>query len=315
MIRRSGQRLQEQGIHLVMQMCALLSVLTTVSIVLILFNEAVFSFSGLFSTGTERVQAFFQQVSPLEFFGSTDWTPRHDRYGALPLIVGTLMITVIAAIVGLPIGVLAAVYLSEYASPKTRSILKPTLELLAGIPTIVFGFFALRFITPFILQPLFGLFGMKVDFQNALSAGIVVGIMIIPVVCSLSEDAMRAVPRSLREAGYALGSTKFDVSVKVVIPAAFSGIVASFLLAIARGVGETMAVTLAAGLQPSLNLNPLKGVFTMTAYMVTTKSGEADAYGLQNKSLYAVGLCLFAMTLLMSVVSQWIVKRYRETYQ
>ncbi len=316
LIRRSGQRFREQGIRFLLQMCALLSVFTTVGIVFILFNESVFSFGSLFaSAGGEQNRAFFQQVSPVEFFGSFDWSPRNDKYGVLPLLTGTLMITMISAVVGLPVGVLAAVYLSEYATPRTREVVKPSLELLAGIPTIVFGFFALRFITPYVLRPFFGLFGIEVSFQNALSAGIVVGLMIIPMVCSLSEDAMRSVPRTLREAGYALGATKFDVSVKVVIPAAFSGIIASFLLALARSIGETMAVTLAAGTNPELNLNPLQGVYTMTAYMVSTQSGEADAYGLQNKSLYAVGLCLFLLTLFMSVVSQWVMKRFREAYQ
>ena len=226
------------------------------------------------------------------------------------------MISVIGGVVGLPIGLMSAIHLSEYAAPKTRRLLKPILEILAGIPTVVYGYFALVFVTPYLLRPILeGLLGLNVDIFNALSGGIVVGVMIIPTVCSLSEDALRAVPRGLREAGYALGSTKFDVSLKVVVPAAFSGIVASFLLAISRAIGETMAVTIAAGQEPRLSLNPLRGIETMTAFIVNISAGDVSAGSSSYKSLYAVALTLFVITLGMNIVAQRVLKRFREVYE
>lgn len=243
-------RAKEQAIEVSLLLCALVSIATTAGIVFVLVAESVFAIPP--------EKAFFQEVSPWEFFTGTQWSPQFadKHFGVLPLVCGTFLIAGIAAVVGLPIGILSAVYLSEYASPRVRSIVKPILEILAGIPTVVYGFFALYLITPTLIRPIFSTLGFDVDGYNALSAGIVVGIMIIPMVSSLSEDALRAVPRSLREAGYALGSTKFDVSAKVVLPAAFSGIVASFLLAIARAVGETMAVTIAARPEPDNDAQP-----------------------------------------------------------
>ena len=288
--RSSWSRFVESQIQNVMLLCASLSILTTVGIVFVLLNESVYNVTG----GT----AFFQEISPWKF------------------LTGTLQVALIGGLVSIPLGLASAVYLSEYATPRTRRIIKPTLELLAGIPTVVYGYFALIFITPYVLRPLFGLVGLEVGVFNGLSAGIVVGIMIIPMVASLSEDAIRAVPQSLREAAYALGSNRFDVSARVVVPAAFSGIMAACLLAISRAIGETMAVVIAGGQNTSgLSVNPLREVFTMTSYIVNVSSSDVEAGSLEYKSLYAVALTLFCMTLTMNILSQWIMRRFRETYQ
>ncbi len=287
-------------------LCALMSVITTVSIIFVLLQESVFSLSG--------DKAFFQQVPFWDFLTGTEWEWEEDKYGILPLLTATMMVTGIAALIGLPLGIASAIYLSEYASPRVRGIIKPVLEILAGIPTVVYGYFALVFVTPYVIEPFFErLLGFEVEVYNAAAAGTVVGIMIIPMVSSLSEDALRAVPRSLREAGYALGSTKFDVSVRIVVPAAFSGIVASFLLAISRAIGETMAVTIAAGNNPRLTADPFDSIQTMTAYIVSVMGGDV-AYDLIYKSLYAVALCLFTVTLVMNIISQRVMRRYREVY-
>jgi phosphate transport system permease protein len=283
--------------------CALLSVATTLAIIGVLIAESF---------------VFFQTVSLGEFLTDTRWTPQfHDQhFGVLPLVLGTFQITLISGLIGLPIGLLAAIYLSEYAAPVTRKLLKPVLELLAGIPTVVYGYFALQFLTPMILKPIFqDWLGLHVDGFNALSGGIVVGVMIMPMVCSLSEDVLRAVPQSLREAGYALGSTKHDVCLRIVVPSALSGIFASFLLALARGVGETMAVAIAAGQQPQLTLNPLSQIQTMTSFVVNVMKGDVAVGSILEKSIYAVALLLFLITLLMNVVSQIVLRRYREAYQ
>jgi phosphate transport system permease protein len=306
---RTAEAFKERLIEISLFLCAFASVLTTIAIIFVLFSEAVFGLSGA---------AFFQEVSVVDFFTGTRWSPvlKPQEFGVLPLIVGTLWVTGVAAVVGLPIGVLTAVYLSEYAKPQVRNVVKPFLELLAGIPTIVYGFFGLAIVTPYVIDPIFqGLFGFKVGTFNALAGGIVVGIMIIPMVSSLTEDALRAVPRSLREAGYALGSTKFDVVVKIVLPAAFSGVVSAFLLAISRAVGETMAVAIACGSKPNLTANPLEQIQTMTAYIVQATGGEAAAGTVQYQSVYAVGLTLFLMTLVLNIISQWVMRRYREVYQ
>ncbi|MEC9097108.1 MAG: phosphate ABC transporter permease subunit PstC [Planctomycetota bacterium] len=303
-------RVKEQAIQLILLMCALLSIFTTVGIIYVLVSESI--------VGVGDNSAFFQEVSAKEFFTDTQWTPqfREKHYGVLPLLGGTLLIAGIAALIGLPVGLASAIYLSEYASPRTRNIIKPILEILAGIPTVVYGYFALVFITPYVLRPIFqDLMGFNVDVFNAASAGIVVGIMIIPMVSSLSEDTLRAVPRGLREASYALGSTKFDVSVKVVLPAAISGILASFLLAISRAVGETMAVTIAAGQTPALTMNPFRSVQTMTSYIVNVSLGDTPVGSMGYKSLYAIALTLFCITLVMNFLSQFIMRRYREVYE
>jgi phosphate transport system permease protein len=313
-------RAREALIEFSLFLCAFLSIATTLGIIYVLFAEAVFDPAVLWNGTGESdgaVGPFFQEVSPAEFLTSTQWTPqfRDKHFGVLPLLTGTCLVAGIAALVGLPVGLLTAVYLSEYASPLTRAVIKPTLEILAGIPTVVYGYFALAFVTPYVIKPVFeGLLGMDVDVYNALCAGIVVGIMIMPMISSLSEDALRAVPVSLREAGYALGSTKYDVSTRIVIPAAFSGIVASFLLALSRAIGETMAVTIAAGQSPVLTLNPLSSIQTMTSYIVNVSLGDTPAGTIEYKSLYAVGLCLFCMTLVMNIVSQAVMRRFREVY-
>jgi len=291
-------------------MCAFTSVLITVAIIFTLVTEAV--------VGLGTRTAFFQDVSVWEFFTETRWTPQYaeKHFGLLPLLCGTFLVAGIAGAIGLPIGVACAVYLSEYARPSTRNRIKPMLEILAGIPTIVYGYFAWVFVTPYLIRPIFqDLLGFNVSIYNALSAGIVVAIMIIPLVSSLSEDALRSVPRGLREAGYALGSTKFDVSVKVVVPAAISGILASFLLAVSRAIGETMAVAIAAGQTPQVTLNPLLSVQTMTSYIVNVSQGDTPVGTPSYKSLYAVALTLFCITLMMNLLSHFVIRRYREVYE
>lgn len=283
--------------------CAAVSIVTTIAIVAVLVSGAI---------------DFFRQVPLRDYVTGTEWYPavHPPKFGVLPLVWDTILVAGIAAIFGLPMGLGIAVYLSEYASPKARSIVKPVLEILAGIPTIVYGFFALSFITPTILQPVFrDLLGFNVGLFNALSAGLVVGIMIIPMVSSLSEDVLRSVPRGLREAAYALGATRLDVSVRVVIPAALSGIIAAFLLAISRAIGETMAVTLAGGMRPNLTLNVFESIQTMTSFIVNIMSGDVEAGTAAMNSLYAVGLTLFLMTLVMNILSQFILRRFREVYQ
>ncbi len=281
---------------------ALLSMVTTVGIVVVLLSDSI---------------EFFSEVSIIEFFTSTQWNPtiKPVEFGVLPLISGTLTFTFLTTLIAVPAGVLAAIYLSEYASPRVRSFLKPALEILAGVPTVVYGYFALVYITP-LLKYIFP----AVSTFNVLSASIVVAIMIIPTIASISEDAMRAVPRALLQAGYGLGVTKFQVTTTVVVPAALSGIVSSFILGISRAIGETMAVTIAGGnLARMVNwLNPgeafLEPIQTMTAAMVeigiSDVTGDSTAY----KSLFAVGLTLFVMTLLLNLVSQIIKAKYREKY-
>jgi phosphate transport system permease protein len=310
LVRRwTWRRAKELVIQAGLFLCAILSVVTTIGIILVLLSESVYSFAP-------ENPAFFQEFSFIDFVTGTEWVYKDDKFGILPLVCGTVLVAGIAALIGLPIGILSAVYLSEYASRRLRSTLKPVLEILAGIPTVVYGYFALAFVNPFVLRPLFeGLFGIDVSSQNAASAGIVVGIMIIPMVSSLSEDALRAVPRSLREAGYALGSTKFDVSTKVVVPAALSGIIASFLLAVSRAIGETMAVAIGAGLTPNLTANIFEPIQTMTGYIVQISAADVDAGSAKYKSLYAVALCLFCVTLLMNVISLRVMRRFREVYE
>jgi phosphate transport system permease protein len=247
----------------------------------------------------------------LTFFTGTEWTESSEEYAILPLLVATLTVTLIAALVAIPIGLLTATYLSEYASPRMRGIAKPILELLAGIPTVVYGFFAITVITPALAYVIPGLDQPN----NLISAGLVVGIMIIPMVASLSEDAIRAVPRALRDGAIALGASKYETSVKVVIPAALSGVTASFLLAISRAIGETMAVTLAAGAIARLVFDPRHGAATMTSFIVHRAQGEVTHFSTDFNSLYAVAGVLFFMTLSMNIVAQRFLKRYRQVYQ
>lgn len=278
-------------------LCTAVSVLTTLGIVAVLVTEAA---------------GFFAEVSPVEFFTGTRWTPlfRPRHFGILPLLAGSAMVAVGAAVVALPIGLVSAIYLSEYAPDRVRRIVKPALEILAGIPTVVYGYFALTFVTPMLRQ-----IWPQTNIFNAASASIVVGIMIIPLVSSLSEDAMSAVPRSLREGAYALGATRFEVATRTVVPAALSGIIASFILAISRAVGETMAVVIAAGATPRLTLNPLESIQTMTAYIVQVSMGETPFGSLEYKTIFAVGITLFAITLAMNIVSLAVLRRFREVYE
>ncbi|MCZ6539164.1 MAG: phosphate ABC transporter permease subunit PstC [Chloroflexi bacterium] len=277
---------------------ALISILTTVGIVIVLVTQSV---------------GFFAEVSVWDFLTGTEWTPllKPQKFGVLSLVGGTLLVAGIAGIVSLTLGLGAAIFLSEYAPEKLRRVLKPVLEVLAGIPTVVYGYFALTFITP-ILQGIFG--ADRVIVFNALSAGLVMGLMIMPMVSTLSEDAMVAVPRSLRDAAYALGATRFEVATRVVIPAALSGIVASFILAVSRAIGETMIVKIAAGATPNLTLNPLESVQAMTAYIVQVSLGETPQGSLEYKTIFAVGLLLFAMTLAMNIVGRWVISRFRQQY-
>lgn len=301
----------EWAIQSLLFLCAFVSILTTLGILYVLISETFISLDP-------KDPAFFQQVSFWGFLTDTRWSPNfaEKHFGIWPLVCGTFLFTGIAALVGLPVGILSAIYLSEYARPRTRAWVKPALEILAGVPSVVYGYFGLMFVTPYLLRPFFQtLFGIDVPGANALSAGIVVGVMIIPMVCSLSEDALRAVPRSLREAGYALGSTKFDVSVGVVVPAAFSGIIAAFLLAVSRAVGETMAVAIAGGSTPNMTLNPLESIQAMTVFIVNMTMGDVPFGTIEYKSLYAVAFWLFFITLVMNVISQWVMRRYREVYQ
>ncbi len=252
-------------------------------------------------------------VSIKYFFTGTEWTAGFEdaKYSILPLLTGTIMVAVIAAVLALPIGLISAIYLSEYASKPIRLLLKPTLELLAGIPTVVYGYFAVFAITPLLQMFIPGLDPVT----NQLSGGIVVAIMILPMVASLSEDAMRMVPGSLREASYALGATKFETSTKVVVPAALSGILASFLLAISRAIGETMAVTLACGGQPKLTLDPREGLATMTGFIARIAQGDVQHGTTLFNSLFAVAAVLFVVTLSMNMLAQWILTKYRQVYQ
>jgi phosphate transport system permease protein len=284
---------------IVLAIFAGISILTTIGIVIILLTESA---------------GFFRQVPLLDFLFGTKWTPlfagSQQAFGVLPLVAGTLMITGIASLVALPIGLFSGIYLSEYAPAKVRAVLKPLLEILAGIPTIVYGFFALTFVTP-LLQKLIP----ELSVFNALSAGLVVGIMIIPMISSLSEDAMSAVPRSIRDAAYALGATRFEVALKVVVPAALSGIVASFVLGLSRAIGETMIVAMASGGLANLTWNPLESMQTLTAYIVMVANGDTSHGSVEYYTIYAVGMVLFVMTLVMNLLAGYIKKKFREEYR
>jgi phosphate transport system permease protein len=297
LLTQSRKRWGEKILQGVFAACALLSVLTTVGIIFVLLYETV---------------AFFQEVSIVDFLTDTKWTPlfAQKHFGIIVLASATIMTTLIAVSVALPVGLLAAIYLSEYASERVRKVLKPGLELLAGIPTVVYGYFALLFVTPLLRTIIPDLSSF-----NALSAGLVMGIMIIPTVASLSEDAIYAVPRSLREAAFALGATRREVITGVVIPSALSGIVASFILAFSRAIGETMIVAIAAGQSPRLTLDPTVPVATMTAFIVQVSLGDTPANSLESRTIFAVGMTLFVMTLSLNFLSHWFVRRYREQYE
>ena len=296
-MRKETQRLKERVIEGALFLCALLSILTTVGIVGVLIFETV---------------EFFGEVSVVEFLTDTQWTPLFSdkHFGIMPLFAGTVLTTVIAMAVALPVGLISAIYLSEYASKRMRAVVKPMLEVLAGVPTVVYGYFALLFVTPLLQKLIPGMSGF-----NALSPGIVMGIMIIPIISSLSEDAMHAVPMGLREGAFALGSTRLQTSIKVVLPSALSGVSASCILGISRAVGETMIVAIAAGLQPRLTLNPLVPIETVTTYIVQVSLGDTPWGSLEYKTIFAVGMSLFVATFFLNMVSFWLRKRFWQAYE
>ena len=261
---------------------------------------------------TTESAGFFKEVSFFEFLFGTRWEPLLEpkSFGVLPLVSGTITIVIGAGLIALPIGIMTAIYLSEYASPKTRSTIKPTLEILAGIPTVVYGYFALTFITP-LIRTVFP----ATQIFNSASASIVVGIMILPMVASLCDDAIRSVPTSLRQGGFSMGATTFEVTKSILVPGAFSGIIASFVLALSRAFGETMAVTLAAGATPNLTINPLESIQTMTAYIVQVSLGDTPAGGIEYQTIFAVGALLFFVTLSMNIFANHIMNKYREVHE
>tara|TARA_B100001758_G_C18408286_1_gene613730 strand:- start:848 stop:1726 length:879 start_codon:yes stop_codon:yes gene_type:complete len=291
------KKTKEKIIEGFLKTTALITILTTIGIIWVLLSESII---------------FFKEVSIISFLTDTQWTPLFVRkhFGIAALISGTLLTTIIAISVALPIGLTIAVYLSEYAPKKIKKIIKPLLEILAAVPTVVYGFFALMVVTPFLQQIIPGLAGF-----NSLSAGIVMGIMIIPFVSSLSEDALSAVPKSLRDASYGMGATRLQTSFKVMVPAASSGIIVSVILAFSRAIGETMIVAIAAGQQPRLTLNPLVPVETITAYIVQVSLGDVQHGTLEYRTIFAAGITLFVFTFFLNNISFWIRKKYREEYE
>jgi phosphate transport system permease protein len=296
-LRATRTRYGEIVVKGMLGLCALISVATTVGIIAALFIPAI---------------EFFGEVSIVDFLTGTEWAPLFEPalFGVVPLVVGTLSVTFWAIVVALPFGLGAAIYLSEYASARTRRILKPLLEVLAGIPTIVYGYFALTFFTPLLRD-----IGIQVEIFNALSAGLVMGVMILPTVASLSEDAMSAVPRDLRDGAFALGSTRMQVATRIVVPAAVSGIVAAFVLGISRAVGETMIALVAGGLEPNVTFDPRQAIETMSAFIAATGAGDVPTGSLEYKTIFAVGATLFVMTLILNVISIRLVRRFREAYE
>ncbi len=291
-------RAKERVIHGALLLCALVSVATTAGIIWILAVESY---------------RFFEEISVAAFLAGTRWAPLLEpkSFGVLPLVCGTLLVAGGALLVAVPIGLGSGIFLSEYAPPRVRSVGKPILEVLAGIPTVVYGYFALVFVTPHIIQPLVP----RADIFNAASAAIVVGIMIIPTIASLCDDAFGAVPRSLREGAFALSATRLEVSTRVVLPAAMSGVVASVILAFARAIGETMAVTLAAGAMPRLTLDPFVSIQTMTSYIVQVSLGDTPHGTIEYQTIFAVGMLLFLITLTFNVIAQRVLHRFREAYE
>ncbi len=293
--RRRG----EDAIRVALFLAALLSILTTLGIIFSLLSETI---------------RFFGEVGVFSFLTGTEWSPLFSdpSFGVLPLVTGTLLVTGLALIVAIPLGLGTAIYLAEYAKPNVRRVVKPFIELLAGVPTIVFGYFALTFFTPVILNDLLG---MDVPTFNALSAGIIMGFMVLPTVASISEDAMSAVPGALREGAFGLGANKLQVSLLVVFPAALSGIVASIVLGVSRAIGETMIVLVAAGQQPNLTFDPRESVETITTFIAATAKGDIATGSTAYKTIFAVGMVLFLMTLLMNVIAIRFVRKYRQVYE
>jgi phosphate transport system permease protein len=305
MLQAQSKRWGERAIKWSLALCAALSVLTTTAIVVSLIGPTI---------------GFFEIVPAGDFFFGVDWTPQFEppSFGVLSIVAGTLNVALWGMLFAIPVGLGSAVYLSEYASPRVRKTVKPALEVLAGIPTVAIGFFAVSFILPEIIVPLWPgefLGGAEGKPFLALAAGLGIGLMVVPIIASISEDAMSAVPRGLHEGAYALGATKAKVAVRVIFPAALSGIVASIVLAISRAVGETMIVVLAAGSTPKFTLNPVESIQAMTSYIATTATGDISTGSVDYKSVFAVGTVLFVMTLIMNVISIRLVRRYREVYE
>ena len=295
---RRKPRVAESFIQGFLFLCGAISILTTLGIVYILGRESLLFFAS-------------EEVNLLKFFGGTEWQPAIGRFGIWPLVTATLMASLTAMAVALPIGLCVAIYLSEYAPQRTRSVLKPILEVLAGIPTVVYGYFALTFMTPMLR----GVFGRDlVEIYNTASAGIVIGILVIPLVSSMSEDALSAVPDSLRQASYGVGATRLETAVRIVLPAALSGVAAAFIVAISRAIGETMIVAIAAGAGPNLTFSPFRAAETMTGHIVRISGGDLSYDSIDYNSIFAIGLLLFLLTLGLNVLSQWIVHRFREEY-
>lgn len=288
---------KEKGIESILFLCTLLTLFVTIGIIGVLIFQTF---------------GFFKEVSIIDFLTDTEWTPLFDnkRYGIIALLSGTILTTGIAMLVAIPLGLIIAIYLSEYAPKKIREIIKPTMEILAAIPTVVYGYFALVYVTP-ILQSIFP----SMSGFNALSPGIVMGIMILPLVSSMSEDALYAVPKTLREGSFAMGATKFQTAFRVVVPAALSGIAVSIILAISRAIGETMIVAIAAGSQPRLTFDPFVPIQTATTYIVQVSSGDVDQNSMEYKTIFAVGMTLFVLTLILNNISFWLKKRYQENYR
>ncbi|MBA3469163.1 MAG: phosphate ABC transporter permease subunit PstC [Herpetosiphonaceae bacterium] len=296
---RKKSRPGENVIQGFLLFCGVLSMFTTIGIVLVLGNESLHFFTN-------------DNVSITEFLTGTQWSPQIGQFGILPLLLATLVTSFIAMLVALPLGLGAAIYLSEYASPRARKILKPVLEVLAGVPTIVYGYFALTFMTP-LLQSIFG--KDTVNIYNMAAAGLVMGIMILPLVCSMSEDALSAVPRSLREGAYGLGATRLETATKIVVPAGLSGIIAAFVVAISRAVGETMIVAVAAGAGPNFTLNPFASAETMTGHIARISGGDLSYDSIDYNSIFAIGMLLFLLTLVLNMGSRRLVRRFREVYE
>lgn len=294
---RKHPRIGETLIEAFLFFCGAVSILTTVGIVFVLGEESLL---------------FFSEVSVWEFLTGTEWQPAIGRFGIWSLMNATFMISAIAMLVALPLGLAVAIYLSEYASLRARSILKPILEVLAGIPTVVYGYFALTFMTP-VLRAIFG--PDVVQIFNTASAGIVVGILILPLVSSMSEDALHAVPQALREAAYGLGATKLETAIKVVLPGATSGVAAAFIVAISRAIGETMIVAIAAGAGPNFTFNPFEAAETMTGHIVRISGGDLSYDSIDYNSLFAIGLMLFILTLILNIISRTVVGHFREEYE
>jgi len=298
-LRAARRRWGEDLIKAFLILAAFISILTTTGIVVSLVGETI---------------SFFGEVGVGDYLFGTEWSPLFEpaSFGVLPLVLGTFLISAVAMLVAVPLGLAAAIYLSEYAHPRVRKIIKPILELLAGVPTIVFGYFALTFFTPEVLR---GLFGSDVAIFNGISAGIIIGFLIVPTVASISEDSMSAVPQSLREGAFGLGAAKLQVTMRVVFPAALSGIVASVVLGFSRAVGETMVVVIAAGLQPQWGLNLFKAMETMTAFIAATGKGDIPTGSIEYKTIFAVGTTLFVITLIMNLISIRFVRKYRQVYE